>query len=271
MGNRTIEAVSEKLLAAKRLLIIIHVSPDGDTLGSSLALGTGLESRGIACTYVCQDPPPSLYHFLPSVLKVRLPEQLAGEVFDTAVAVDVADSLRMGSAAPLFEASPHRIVIDHHGTNDAFGQVNWIASEYSAVGVQIADLLSHMEIPITKEIAMLLYTAICTDTGNFNYSNTNGQAMRTAARMVDAGVDVNDITRRIYRTRSREGVLLLSRALSTLTFHAQCSVASLSLRRKDFEETGADETMTEGIVNYGIEIEGVTTACFARETAEGIK
>lgn len=269
--EKTIDKLVGALKQAEKLLVVIHVSPDGDTLGSSLALGLGLAALGKRVTCVCQDAPPPLYNFLPGALSVRKPAQIATQDFDTSVAVDVADSLRMGNVAPLYNACPVRLVIDHHGTNDRFGQINWIDENFSAVGAQIYTLLRRLGVPITEDIATLLYTAICTDTGNFNYGNTNGQALRVAADMLDAGVDANTLTERIYRTRSRAGVMLLGRALSTLTFYAQCSVAMMCLRKSDFEETEATESMTEGIVNYAIEIQGVKAACLARETEEGIK
>lgn len=269
--EKTIDAVIEALKRAEKLLLVIHVSPDGDTLGSSLALGKGLTSLGKRVTYVCQDLPPPLYNFLPDAFLVRQPAQIKERDFDTAVAVDVADALRMGNAAALYEACPTRLVVDHHGTNDRFGQINWIEETFSAVGVQVYTLLRRLGVEITEEIATLIYTAICTDTGNFNYGNTTGQALRVAADMLDAGVDANTLTTRIYRTRSRAGVMLLGKALSTLTFHAQCSVSMMYLRRADFEEIEAAESMTEGIVNYAIEIQGMKAACLARETEEGIK
>lgn len=269
--EKTIQKILDALRAAKKVLVVIHVSPDGDTLGSSLALCFALRAMGKECVCVCQDAPPALYSFLPGVEEVIQPDEVDHLDFDTAVAVDVADSLRMGTVSPLYSACPVRLVIDHHGTNDCFGQENWIDPDYSAVGVQIYRIIRGLAVTVSTEIATLLYAAICTDTGNFNYSNTNGQALHTAGDLVEAGVDVNDLTRRIYRTRSRESVLLLSRALGSMRFHSQCNVVSMFLTNEDFTEIGAAESMTEGIVNYGIEILDTKAACVARESEEGIK
>lgn len=266
-----LDQVSTALTATQQVLVIAHVSPDGDTLGAALALGGALAQLGKAVTFTCQDPVPGNYAFLPGSRLILTPDLVMGQVFDAAVAVDVADSRRLGNAQTAFQAAGVKVVIDHHGTNDRFGQINWIEPSAAATGVLVYRLIRQMGVKVTPDMAAQLYTAICTDTGNFNFASTDGEALRAAADLVEAGAQVSDLTRKLYRTRSKPGVLLLARALASLTFQAQERLAYMVLAQQDFEQTGASEDMSEGVVNYAIEIVGVQVAFLARETPQGTK
>ena len=122
------------LRQAQRILLIAHVSPDGDTLGSAFALRLAFLSLGKAADVVCQDPLPGLYRRLTGAQALRLPDQSA-DAYDLALAVDVSDAARMGACAPLFEGARQRMVVDHHGTNTRFGQENWVEPDAAATGV----------------------------------------------------------------------------------------------------------------------------------------
>ncbi len=268
---RTPEEITHALTENGSALICMHVGPDGDTLGASLALAQAMRAMGKRVRVICADPVPELYSFLPCVPMVELPRAVADQRFDMAVAVDVSDYARLGDAQAAFDAAPCRVVIDHHPTNDRFGTVNWIEPAAAATGVMVQACIDALGIELTHEMADCLYTAISTDTGNFCFPNTNAEAFYAAAELLDAGAHVADLTRRIYRTRSRPSVELLARALSTLEFRAGERIATLTLCAKDFAETGAAESMTEGVVNYAIEIVGVQMAALARENGAGVK
>lgn len=261
----------QSLIQAQRLLFVAHVSPDGDTLGSNLALCLSFLSLGKNVTVVCQDDVPEIYAFLPGIDRVRKPESVSGEQYDVAVAVDVSDSLRLGSCKELYDAQPIRMVVDHHPTNDNFGQINWIMPEAAATGVMVLSLIKELGVALDKDIATCLYVAISTDTGHFEYANTNGSAMRAAAELVDTGISVNKITRHLYHDMPLPKMLLLSRALYRMRFEYDGLVAYIPLRHIDFIECGASEEMTEGIINYALEIRGVQIAFMATERSDGIK
>lgn len=258
------------LSQAQRVLLVSHVSPDGDTLGAGLALRLAFLALGKEVELICQDDVPALYDFLPGADQVKKPEQLEG-MFDTALAVDVSDSLRLGACAAAYYACENRLVLDHHGTNDCFGQLNWIDAHASAVGVLAQELIEMLEVPLTHDIALCLYTAISTDTGHFQFANTTGTAMRAAADMVDMGIDVAAVTAHLYREMSRAKTALLARALSRLVFVHDGKTAYITLRQKDFVECGAKLEMTEGVINYAIQTQGVEVAFLATERAEGVK
>jgi len=268
---RTPEPVLRALSGAEGALLCAHVGPDGDTLGAALALGAALEALGKRVALTCADPVPEAYAFLPGSEKFSVPDALAGARFDLAVAVDVASEDRLGAARRLFCAAPRRAVIDHHGTNGRFGDVNWIRPEAAATGMLIQACVRDLGAPLTPEMADCLYVAIATDTGNFSFANTGAGALRAAAELAEAGANPYRLTERVYRTRSRAGVELLGRALATLQLFAGGRAALMALTARDFAETGATDDMAEGIVNYAGEIAGVGVAATAREHGGEVK
>lgn len=267
--------IPERMLTAmkqaQRVVLIAHVSPDGDTLGSALALRLALLAIGAVADVVCQDAVPELYATLPGAGTVVPPEKVAGRVYDLAVAVDVSDALRMGDCSPVFEAARSRMVVDHHGTNTRFGEENWVDPDASATGVLVLQLVRALDAELTPEIARCLFVALSTDTGHFQYQNTNAQALRAAADCVEARIDVAQITEGLYRERPRAKTELLACALRSLRFERGGRLAYMKLSRADFERCGASDAMSEGLINYAIETQGVKVAFLARENGAGVK
>lgn len=265
------ERMLTSMKQAQRVVLIAHVSPDGDTLGSALALRLALLAIGAVADVVCQDAVPELYATLPGAGTVVPPEKVAGRVYDLAVAVDVSDALRMGDCSPVFEAARSRMVVDHHGTNTRFGEENWVDPDASATGVLVLQLVRALDAELTPEIARCLFVALSTDTGHFQYQNTNAQALRAAADCVEARIDVAQITEGLYRERPRAKTELLACALRSLRFERGGRLAYMQLSRADFERCGASDAMSEGLINYAIETQGVKVAFLARENGAGVK
>lgn len=265
------ERMLTSMKQAQRVVLIAHVSPDGDTLGSALALRLALLAIGAVADVVCQDAVPELYATLPGAGTVVPPEKVAGRVYDLAVAVDVSDALRMGDCSPVFEAARSRMVVDHHGTNTRFGEENWVDPDASATGVLVLQLVRALDAELTPEIARCLFVALSTDTGHFQYQNTNAQALRAAADCVEARIDVAQITEGLYRERPRAKTELLACALRSLRFERGGRLAYMQLSRADFERCGASDAMSEGLINYAIETQGVKVAFLARENDAGVK
>ncbi len=268
---RTPEQVIRALSNAESALLCMHIGPDGDTMGSALALAAALEALGKRVALVCADPVPPLYAFLPVAERIAFPDALGEARFDLAIAIDVSDAARLGSARALFDVAEVRAVIDHHGTNDCFGTVNWIEPTAAATGVMVLDCVAALGVPLSQGMADCLYVAIATDTGNFSFPNTNAPSLHAAAALVEAGAQPDRLIERVYRTRARAGVELLGRALGTLRVFAEGKAALMTLSAEDFAQTGAIESMTEGIVNYAIEIAGVEMAALLRERSGEVR
>ena len=252
-------------------LLCAHIGPDGDTLGSTLALGAALQALGKRVQLTCADPVPALYAFMPGSEKIVAPDGLAGEVFDLAIAVDVSDPARLGGARVLFDAAAKRLVIDHHPTNDGFGNVNWVVPHAAATGMLVLACIKGLGVPLSLEMAEHLYVAVSTDTGNFRFANTDAAVLRAAAVLAEAGARPDRLTELLFYTRSLAGVALRGRALSGLRLFAGGRAAVMALTAQDFAQTDATDSMTEGIVNYAIEITGVDVAILARERDGEIK
>lgn len=188
-----VHQVAQRLAGARSVLMLSHVNPDADTLGSALALGLALEARGARVQIAFDEPevPPSLTG-LPGQHLIAL--EPAGDP-EVVVCVDVASAGRLGRLITLLEAAPASIVIDHHATNLGFGRLNWIDPHAEATVMMVAALLDEMQAPITADIAANLYAGLATDTVNFRFASPAGH--RLAARLLEAGVDAEAVLRPI--------------------------------------------------------------------------
>ncbi|MDL2318293.1 bifunctional oligoribonuclease/PAP phosphatase NrnA [Eubacteriales bacterium OttesenSCG-928-A19] len=257
--------------ASQRIALIMHVSPDGDTCGSAFALRRALVSYGKEVTLVCDHRVPHIYDDLDGADMVMKPDALAGEVFDLGFAIDVADRLRMGESAAVFDAARHTAQIDHHGTNPGYAEVNYVRSPLSATGVLAMEVIDALDVPLDRSMAKCLFVAITTDTGNFKKQNTDAAALRVSARCIAIGIDTASITRRVFDLRPYEQVKLLARALQSLTVFEDGQIGLMRLSLRDFEDTGALSEHTEGIIDFGINTEGVQIAALMSQKGEKIR
>ncbi len=289
LQQREIDDLCAFIKARDGFTIIAHMSPDGDTLGSSLALLWLLRKLGKQAEAVCADPAPSMYAFLPLAGEVLLPSKAAG--YENVIAVDCADKARLGKAVDLFEAATATYNIDHHPTNDAYARHNAVDPSAAATGELIYRLAQSLCVQIEADFASCLYAALMTDTGNFAYSNTTGETMRIAGDLLDAGADGYGLNLRIYRSTSlerlrllqlaianirlyREGAVgitslerlrLLQLAIANIRLYREGAVGITSLSRAEIEESGAHDEDTEGVVDCVRDIESVEIAIFIKE------
>lgn len=268
MENKLIE-IAQAIKSAGRCALIAHVSPDGDTLGSTLGLSFALDELGIAHDVYCEDAVPHSYSFMAGVEKVHPPSTQI-PAYPLAISVDVSDHHRLGECAVIFDGAQDTIVIDHHKTNPLFGKTNLVV-DCAATGELMLHVIKALGAPLTKQIAENLYIGISTDTGNFNYANTTGDALHATAELVDAGVDVATITELLYRRRTPAKTMLIGKALSKMELRNQGAIAVMAMTQEDFDSVGASGDDSEGLINYGIECEGVQAAIFAKETDKGTK
>jgi len=267
--NDSMAELLSALKGADSIALISHVSPDGDTLGSALALKLTLEKWGKEVAVCCQHTVPHILDFMNGAQTVCAPEALADKAFDLAVAIDVADLGRMGGCKEVFEKAKATAQVDHHGTNPAFAQVNLVDAQACSTGEIIYEIIEKMGVETDKQMAVCLYTAISTDTGNFSFDNTTARAFEIMSSLLKCGLPLNELTRTLFRLRTREQSKLLGKALDSLTFYEDNRIGGICLRLKDFEACGALPEHSEGIVNYGIDVAGVQMAFLCRETAAG--
>lgn len=271
MKNLTLVNLIDLIRAAQRIALLLHVSPDGDTCGSALALRRALVFLGKDVTVVCDHKVPDIYVELEGATEVIRPEMLNGMAFDLAIAVDAADRLRLGCGVSVFDAAKATALIDHHQTNDGYAVVNYLRSPLSATGVLVMEVIDALGVPLDLSMATCLFVAISTDTGNFKQQNTDPDALRIAARCVEAGASPSEITRRVFDLKPLAQMKLIALALQSLETYCDGQISMIQLRRADFEAAGALPEHTEGIVNYGINTEGVQIACLCSQKGAMVK
>jgi phosphoesterase RecJ-like protein len=261
-------AVAAALRNNDRFLLVTHENPDGDALGSILGLKLGLDRLGKdSVMYLGGDTdPPAEYAFLGlDELRRELPEDAATRVL---VALDCANVQRMGQAASLLGDVPLSLDVDHHHDNSRFGELNLLVADASSTGEIVRDVLRELGVELTQAIAEALYVALVTDTGRFQYTNTTPKALRLAAELVEAGVDVHRVFQGIYESVEFAKLKLLARALERAQIHEGGRLVISYLLRTDFGELGVGEEYAEGIIDYLRAVDGTDMAAVIREPPE---
>ncbi len=262
------DRTAEHLRNSHSVLLASHTSPDGDAIGSLIAMGLCLKALGKDATLYNQSPIPTVYRYLPSVSgiqnRVEDPER-----FETAVILDCGDLDRVGDLAGAIGRIPDVVNIDHHVTNTRFGRFRLIDPTACATAEIVYRLIRRMEIPMVRAIATAIYTGIFTDTGSFRFSNTNRAAFSICEEMVSAGVDPYEVARHVYGTYSLGRIKLLNRALDSLEISDNGKLSLMTLTREMFEETGTRSEDGDGLINYARFIEDVRIAVLIREYTNG--
>jgi len=259
----TIPELAAWIEARDHIAVVAHVSPDGDTLGSGLALVRALTKKGKRAALVSADKVPHMYQFLPGVDQVCAPSALPFEP-KCVLFEDVAAYDRAGDKGALSHITDTAL-IDHHPTNPCFALLCVIDEEASATGVIVLRLIDQLGVKLDSEMALTLYAAIATDTGNLSYSNTTAEAAHAIARCLEAGFDVEDASRRLFRLRTRQRTMLLGMALSGVEFLCDGRIAVTRISSLMYDVSGATAADAEGIINVLIETEGVDAAIVADE------
>jgi phosphoesterase RecJ-like protein len=268
-ADADLAAVVEALRSRERFLVTTHENPDGDALGSLLAVHTALTQLGKDCVMFLGNraPLPGEYRFLPFDDLVRdLPEDVGERAL---VAVDCANESRIGADPSVLHVAPFTVNIDHHHDNSRFGDVNLVVSDASSTGEVLRDVFRELDVELTPELAEPLYVALVTDTGRFQYSNTTPKALRLAAELVEAGADVHKVFQDVYENVQFAKLKLLSRALERAAVYAGGGLVVSHLLRGDFAEVGAVEPYSEGIIDYLRAVEGAEMAALIREPPRG--
>ena len=263
----SLQEIAKHLQTCRSVLVTAHLAPDGDSIGSTVAMGFALEKLGCKVTMFSIDGVPERYRFLAGTEKI-IGHSLPETVFDCVLALDCADHLRL---FPIWEQIKNNFIInvDHHSTNELFGQLNYIDHKAAATGELVFALLQELNIPLDSVIAESLYVAISTDTGSFKFESTTPQTHIIASKLLAAGVNPGLITPRLFDLRSVAALQILKRALCSLKISADGKIAWMVLRKEDMQEAAATGDDLDGVVNYAKNIEGVDVGVLFREQEDG--
>ena len=251
------------LREGERFLVCSHSRPDGDAVGSMLAMGMLLRQMGKRADLVTADRIPAVYRTLPQADAIRTAMRVHGP-YDAAILLecDGLERTRLLGLEPFFA-----INMDHHLSGTPWGQVNWIDRNASSAGEMVYRLVQAAGGTVTPEMATCIYTTVLTDTGGFCYGSTRASTFQLARELVEAGADPIRIAQDVYFSTPAAKLLLLGAALGNL--HREGRLAWLWVTDEDMQRTGAAEEDCEGIVNYALSIAGVEAAVFLRELPEG--
>jgi phosphoesterase RecJ-like protein len=253
----SLDGAIELLNQADNLVITGHIHPDGDCLGSILALYEYLESAGKNVQILLNDNVPSLYAFLPGSQDIRRPGPSPVHA-DLLVVLDTSDAERIAAVKSVVQAPI--LNVDHHVSNTRFADYWYIDKHAAATGEIILQLLRQVKAPLTADMAVNLYTAIATDCGFFRYANTTSDTLRYAADLIEAGAQPHIISEYL-ETKPLESIITLTKVLETLEVHLDGKIAAITVSP---EITDTDNT--EGLINYPRNIEGVEIAIMFKLT-----
>jgi phosphoesterase RecJ-like protein len=262
------EQIGQALREHQTFAVLSHVRPDGDALGSQLALGLVLRQLGKDVRIWNENGMLEKYSFLPQANLLTKPPAKPENV-DVAIALDTAIQNRLGTTLPAIQSAKVWINIDHHPSNPRYGDLVYIDPNAPATGQILFELITNQRLPIDRAVAENLYVAISTDTGSFQYPNTTARTFEIAAQLVRVGIEVGRISRLTYENYPRRRIELLRDLLGTMRFDADNRVASFSLSLSMARKLDALPEDNEGLIDHLRAIRGVIVAIFFEELPDG--
>lgn len=252
--NSDYQLIKEKIVQEEKFVLISHVNPDGDSIGSMAAMGHLLAVLKKDFVIIVKDKTPAKYRFLLDGLP--LAESLYGFRDAVCIAVDSSDLSRLGGFADQIDKMPI-INIDHHVSNTRFGIFNLVVPEAAATGEIIYDLFQLFSISIDSKIAECLYVAISTDTGNYKFSNTSHKSFSITASLLQTGFDLRGITTKIFDEISLPAFCLLKEGLQTLELSKDKKIAWIVIDNETLNNCSATSEDLDGLINYTINMKNV--------------
>jgi phosphoesterase RecJ-like protein len=263
----TFSEIGRALREQQTFAVLSHVRPDGDALGSQIAMALSLREMGKTVKVWNEDGMLEKYSFVPQADILTIPPN-EPEDFDVAIALDTATQNRLGKAADAVRSAKVWINIDHHPSNPRYGDLVYIDADSPATAQILFELIKAEQLPMTRAIAENLFVALSTDTGSFQYPNTNARTFEIAAELVRNGVDVGRLSQLTYESYPRRRIELLRALLDDMRFDGQGKIASFNLSLKMANDLGVKPEDNEGLIDHLRAIKGVIVAVFFEELAD---
>ena len=264
----TLDNILEEINKAETIVILTHENPDGDAVGTSLALYHSLKQMGKNPDIIIPVL-PRIFEFLPGTNEIKKESNV--EKYDLAISVDCATIKMLNGFSNYFEDAKVKISIDHHSTNTMFGDFNYVSPDAPACAQVLLVVLEYLKVEVTKEIGTCILTGIITDTGGFKYSGVTAETFEFVAWLLNKGINVSKIYRKVLQTKTRANFELNRIAADRLEFFEDGKIAYTYITKEDEEKVHAESGDHEGIVETGRDIEGVEVSIFIRQTDKGCK
>ncbi len=257
----TLDEILEEIKKAETIVLLTHETPDGDAIGSSLAMKLALEKLGKKAELIMSSYAKT-FDYLPEVNDIKKESQI--EEYDLAISLDCATLKRLDNNE-YFEKAKKTIVIDHHGSNNMYGDINYVNPVAPACSEILLAMFSYYGIEVDVKIGTCLMTGIITDTGGLQYPSTTADTFEYAAELLRKGVDIADICKRTLQTKTKANFELTKRVMDRMELLEDGKVAFSYIDQKDMNEVNAEEGDHEGLVNIGRNIDGVEVSIFIRQ------
>jgi len=264
----TLENILEEIDKAQTIVILTHENPDGDAVGTALALYNALKKYGKSPDIIIQDY-PRIFEFLPSSNEIKTESNV--EKYDLAISVDCASVKMLNGYDKYFANAKSTISIDHHGTNTMYADINYVNPDAPACAQIMLVILGYFNIEVNQEIGTCILTGIITDTGGFKYSGVTAETFEFVAWLLNKGVNVSKVYRQVLQIKTIHNFELNRIASNRLEFLENGKVAYTYITEEDMINIGAQSGDHEGIVEVGRDIEGVEVSVFIRQTEKGCK
>lgn len=270
MNEIVLNQIFDAIENAKKILIVSHVNPDGDTLGAMCALKLYLKDKADTLIQTgASVGVPETYRFLPNINLSKNLDNVQN-IYDLVIAVDVASIDRMvQNARSIFDNAKMTINIDHHKTNNGYAKLNWVVGNASSAGEVLYNIFKLRNIPISKEMADCIYVSILTDTGGFRYENTSSETLKIASELVELGVNNADLAKKCYNNKPKNMILFQSEIVSKTKFLFNNKVAIAAISQEDYKKFDAKNEYTEGIAETLRTIKSVEISAVLKENDNG--
>jgi phosphoesterase RecJ-like protein len=262
--NEGFAPIAAEIRKSRTIAVLSHVRPDGDAIGSQLALTLSLLDLGKVVDAWNEDGLPEAFSFLSRSELVTVPPR-AAKTFDLVIALDTATRDRLGAPLQAIKQADCWINIDHHVSNPSYGDLNYLDLTAPATGQIVFELIQQQQYPLNLEIAEALFVAISTDTGSFRYRNTSARTFEVVAELVRQGVDVARISHFLYESQPKRRVLLLHELLHNAHFYARDRIATMALTMEKKRQLGIQPADTDGLIDIVRSIETVVVAILFEE------
>jgi len=255
--------IIQQLKSRNHFLLVTHTGPDGDAIGSLIAMGLALDTLNKQITLYSESPIPAVYRFLPSINRVVSHINTAD--YEAAIILDCGELERVGEAAADISRIPLIINIDHHISNTGFGDYQLIDTSACATAEIVYHIIKEMGVPIDKAIGTSIYTGILTDTGSFRFSNTNRAAFTICEEMVNLGIDPYNIAQHVYGAYSLGRIKLLNLALDSIEISDNGKLSIMTVTQDMLEKTNTRPEDVDGFINYARGIKNIKVAALVQE------
>ena len=260
----TLRRISEELTRRSRFIITSHARPDGDSIGSQVAIAAALRGMGKTVRMVNRDAPPPAYLVFPGVAEIEVAERVEGD-YDAVIVLECSDLSRPGVAG----LDKYFVInVDHHAGNAMYGAINWFDESASACGEMVADIIDVLDRPWTREIGTALYLTILTDTGSFRHSNITSRTFEVCRRSVDAGAEAVSIARTVFDSSGVGKLKLIGAVLDAMQIEAGGRLAVMELSDELLADTGTTVYDTDGVINMPFMASTIQAVALVRREGE---